>query len=113
MYFPNKGPISASVMSFKFIFKTFCINGLISLVIFGIMHLWNWLIPTLFKGPVITYWQTLGLIVLSKIFLSGFGHGGGHPHHRHNQDCERPVREDWWKKFNEMRKGREKNSPVE
>ena len=39
------------------------------------MLLWNWLIPTLFSGPVITYWQALGLILLSKILFSG-GHGG-------------------------------------
>ncbi|MBT4034063.1 MAG: hypothetical protein HOB84_15400 [Candidatus Marinimicrobia bacterium] len=39
------------------------------------MLLWNWLVPTLFSGPVITYWQALGLIVLSKILFSS-GHGG-------------------------------------
>lgn len=44
------------------------------------MFLWNWLIPTLFSGPVITYWQALGLILLSKILFSG-GHGG----HRHSK----------------------------
>ena len=39
------------------------------------MLLWNWLIPTLFSGPVITYWQALGLIILSKILFS-VGYGG-------------------------------------
>jgi hypothetical protein len=40
------------------------------------MMLWNALIPDLFHGPTLTYWQTLGLILLSKIF---FGcKGGGH-----------------------------------
>jgi len=44
------------------------------------MLLWNWLIPSLFSGPVITYWQALGLILLSKIlFSSGCG---GRRHHR-------------------------------
>ena len=36
------------------------------------MTLWNWLIPLLFHGPVLTFWQTLGLLVLSKLFFSGF-----------------------------------------
>lgn len=43
---------------------------------FATMWLWNWLVPVLFQGPVIDFWQTLGLLVLSKIFFSGFGKGG-------------------------------------
>lgn len=42
-----------------------------------VMWLWNALIPQLFNGPVLTYWQTMGLLVLSKILFSGIG-GGGH-----------------------------------
>jgi hypothetical protein len=42
------------------------------------MSLWNWLIPALFNGPVITYWQAFGLLVLSKILFSGFGGKAGH-----------------------------------
>jgi hypothetical protein len=48
------------------------------LFIYLTMLLWNWLVPDLFNGPVLNYWQTLGLIVLSKIIFSGFGKGGGH-----------------------------------
>lgn len=44
------------------------------------MWLWNWLVPTLFNGPVLNFWQALGLLVLSKILFGGFGgrhwHGG-------------------------------------
>jgi hypothetical protein len=47
---------------------------------FVTMHLWNWLVPELFNGPYLTYWQTLGLLVLTKILFWGFGgkrhHGG-------------------------------------
>lgn len=52
----------------------------VALVTYLTQQLWNWLIPELFGGPVITYWQMLGLIVLSKILLGGFkgGHKGGH-----------------------------------
>src|SRR5690348_8454444 len=41
------------------------------------MYLWNWLIPALFAGPVITFWQAAGLLALSKILFGGFGKGGG------------------------------------
>jgi len=33
--------------------------------------LWNWLVPVLFTGPVITFWQALGLLVLTKILFFG------------------------------------------
>ena len=48
--------------------------------IFGflIMHLWNWLMPTIFGLNQITFWQAFGLFVLSKILFGGFHrHGGG------------------------------------
>ncbi len=46
---------------------------LLPLFLFGTMYLWNWLVPTLFHGPVINIWQTIGLIVLSKILFGGGG----------------------------------------
>ena len=42
---------------------------------FGTMYLWNWLVPALFHGPIITLGQTYGLLLLSRI-LTGFGGGG-------------------------------------
>lgn len=53
----------------------------VPLFIFGTMYLWNWLVPELFHGPVINFWQTLGLVALSKILFGGFGKGH---HGRHN-----------------------------
>jgi hypothetical protein len=55
--------------------------------------LWNWLVPALFNGPVLTYWQTLGLLVLSKILFSGFGGKGGRWGHHHQAGPWRP----YWK----------------
>lgn len=40
-----------------------------------IMMLWNWLIPQLFNGPQITFWQALGLFVLAKILFGGWKPG--------------------------------------
>lgn len=42
-----------------------------------VMLLWNALVPELFKGPELGYWQTLGLLILSKILFSGIGRGHG------------------------------------
>jgi hypothetical protein len=44
------------------------------------MHLWNALVPDLFRGPVVNFWQAAGLIVLSHILLRGgaFKHGWHH-----------------------------------
>lgn len=52
---------------------------IIAAVTFATMSLWNWLVPALFSGPVITFWQTLGLLILSKILFGGFR--GRHQHH--------------------------------
>jgi hypothetical protein len=41
------------------------------------MSLWNWLVPVLFHGPVISFGQTLGLLLLSRILFGGFR--GGQP----------------------------------
>lgn len=66
--------------------------GIGALTLFGWVTqlLWNWLIPSVFNGPEITYWQTLGLLALTKIFLWGIGgknHGyrGGHWRNHYRQ----------------------------
>ena len=47
--------------------------GIIAVFIFILaypaMLLWNALIPELFNGPILSFWQTFGLIVLFRIFL--------------------------------------------
>ncbi|MGN7820334.1 hypothetical protein HGH92_06835 [Chitinophaga varians] len=50
-----------------------------ALVILLTQVLWNNLIPELFHGPVISYWQALGLLVLGKLLFGWHGHkpGGG------------------------------------
>lgn len=40
---------------------------------FGVMWLWNALIPELFKGPVLSFWQAIGLLALSHVLLRGWG----------------------------------------
>src|SRR4051812_46644367 len=37
-----------------------------------VMWLWNWLIPDLFHGPYITFIQSMGLMLLTRILFRGF-----------------------------------------
>lgn len=51
-----------------------------------VMLLWNAVVPDLFRAPVITYWQAVGLLLLTHILFRGFGrwrrgHNGMHSHH--------------------------------
>lgn len=54
--------------------------------IFGgaVMLLWNWLLPPIFAIGAITFWQAVGILVLSKILFSGFK--GGHSHSKYHRD---------------------------
>jgi hypothetical protein len=47
--------------------------------VFGylVRELWNGLMPPLFGLHAITFWQALGLFLLSKILFGGFHRGGG------------------------------------
>ncbi len=65
------------------------------LVAFGwvVMLLWNSLVPELFHGPTLRYWQALGLLVLSRILFGGIrGHGG---HGRWRRHLHERMHENW------------------
>ncbi len=60
---------------------------IIGMLIFGavVMELWNVLVPEIFHGPAVTFWQALGLLLLSHILLRGWGpwrHANGWRHDR-------------------------------
>jgi len=57
--------------------------GFVTLAVYVTMSLWNWLIPSLFSGPVLNFWQTTGLFILSKILLTGVSPGH---HNRSHSD---------------------------
>ena len=63
----------------KWILKAFA-AGILFLAVMGAvtMLLWNWLVPSLFHGPELGFFQALGLLLLSKILLSGWGRPGRH-----------------------------------
>lgn len=37
---------------------------------YSVMFLWNWLMPTIFDLPTITFWQSIGLQVLTYLLFS-------------------------------------------
>jgi hypothetical protein len=55
-----------------------------------VMLLWNSLVPALFHGPPLEYWQALGLLLLSRILFGGLRGRGWHGHWR-----QRMWRERW------------------
>jgi hypothetical protein len=78
--------VGFGILGFAFLF----------LVIIGVQALWNWLIPELFNGPVLTFWQTVGLFFLSKILLTGVAPG---PRHDHNKTWKNKFRDKFRKEF--------------
>ena len=46
---------------------------------FVTMSLWNWLAPAVFGWHTVTFWQALGILVLSKLLFGGVR---GRPGHR-------------------------------
>ena len=53
------------------------VPALIAVLSWVVMSLWNALIPALFHGPLVTFWQAAGLLVLCKILFGGFRGGCG------------------------------------
>ena len=82
---------------FEKFFKGLMMLGLVAvlsiLLGFVVEHLWNWLMPGLFGLHTITYWQAVGLFLLSKLLLSGIhprGGGGGR-----RRDWKRRMEKRW------------------
>ncbi len=75
--------------SFVKIIKTigFVIVGIVFAAIIAIvlgyvvMHLWNWLMPDLFSITTITFWQSVGVVVLARLIFGGFKHPHNDKHH--------------------------------
>jgi hypothetical protein len=75
-------------------FAKMLVFAVVAALAFGlvVMMLWNALIPELFKGPELSFWQAIGLLVLSHLLLGAGGrwhHAGGWRHDR------------WKRKFDE------------
>jgi hypothetical protein len=56
---------------------------------FAVLWLWNWLMPVVFGLHAISFWQALGLLVLSKILFGGFRGRPGFAMHWRQRMMER------------------------
>jgi len=72
---------------FKIVGGIFAFIAVFAAVTAIVMLLWNALIPSVIGWGAISYWQSAGLIVLSRLLLGGFGKGRMfHPHgFKHNK----------------------------
>jgi hypothetical protein len=68
----------------------FLLFGIVAVTVLSavVMSLWNWLMPAVFGVRVITFWQALGVLVLSRILFGRFG-GPGHRMHWRRRLSER------------------------
>jgi hypothetical protein len=94
------------------------IGAVLLLIGYVVMVLWNALVPGLFHGPLLTFWQAIGLIVLVKILFHNHrvhgwhGHGWHPSYHRHwknrfeaklasmNPEEKERFKEEWQKRCN-------------
>ena len=76
--------------------------AIIFLFSWAVMLLWNGILPTIVGVKAISFWQSMGILILSKILFSGFN--GGHKHRFNrweniNYEERGRMREEWKKRF--------------
>jgi hypothetical protein len=49
---------------------------------FAVMYLWNGILTPVLGVGIITFWQAIGILILSKILFGCFK--GGHSHHKYH-----------------------------
>lgn len=63
------------LFKWRVIFIPLGIALFLSVISFVVMTLWNNLLPDILNVDTITFWQAMGIFILSKL-LFGFGRGG-------------------------------------
>lgn len=78
---------------------------------YSVMFLWNAILPSVLGVATVTFWQAVGILVLSKILFGGFHHGhhhrGFHPHNAEmrkkwkslSQEEKKKMMNEWWNRF--------------
>jgi len=102
------------------IFIKVVIMLIIAIGVFGtaVYRLWNWLMPTLFRLPAITFWQGVGLLALSWLLFGRFrgfrGRGGrlGGPWRRGADGRWERMTPEEREKLRELARGRCGRGPV-
>jgi hypothetical protein len=68
------------------------ILGMLLVIVIGgeiVLHLWNWLLPSLFGWRLITFWQAVGLLALCRILFGGVSGRGFHRSNYRQRMAER------------------------
>jgi hypothetical protein len=73
-----------------------CVTAFVMLFTFIVMSLWNGILPDVLGVKTISFWQALGILVLSKILFSGFGGFSQKREHFRNRFRQRML-EKWEK----------------
>ena len=92
----------------KLIFIPFLVVGILALISYIVMLLWNNLLPDIFHVTTISYWQAAGILILSKI-LFGFGGPkgrGGAPWMRHKMERFKNMTPEEQERFREQMRAR-------
>jgi|SRR6516162_4659729 len=91
----------------KFVLFAALFTLFIAVLSFVVMRLWNWLLPALFGWRLISYWQAMGILILSKILFGFRGRPGRHcyPRRRMMERWEQMTPEER-EKFREGIRGR-------
>lgn len=80
-----------------------------------VMWLWNALLPEIIGVKSVTYWQAMGILVLSKILFGGFKGGGkgkfGHCRQKEWKNRMENMSSEEQEKFRQKLKERFENSP--
>ena len=58
---------------------------------FVVMSLWNYTLPAVLNVSPITFWQALGILLLSKILFGGFRGGWGGGRQQRKKEMERKL----------------------
>jgi energy-coupling factor transporter transmembrane protein EcfT len=102
-----------------FIFIPFIIAAVVLLFGWIVMLLWNAILPSAIHAGELTYWQAVGLLILSRILFVGFGGkrfgGGGFKERMYWKEKWSKMSDEEKAKFKEqwrMRCGRSKNDEV-
>lgn len=90
--FDTEDKVNVAMKAFKIIGMV--ILGIAAAFLFGlvIMWLWNWLMPLIFGLPEVTYWQGIGLLILSSILFGRMG--GGSPDSKKKDKVKNPIKEE-------------------
>lgn len=84
-----------------------------------VKYLWNSLLPPLFGLHMITFWQALGILLLSRILFGSWGPGGGNRRSRRRERWEKMtpeererMRQGWAARCGSLKPQSESNTPA-